>query len=391
MTHPLDPVQTAIRRLVSGEDLERPAAHDVVLAIMGGDTTPAQVAAILVAWRMKGETSEELVGAVEAMRARATRVVTRRTPVVDTCGTGGDGAGTFNISTAAAIVAAAAGTCVAKHGNRAVSSACGSADVLEALGVAIDLGAEDVGRCLDELGLGFLYAPRFHPAMRHAAAPRREIGVRTLFNLLGPLANPAGATRQVVGVYSLPVARLVAAALARLGTERALVVHGDGGLDELNPSGPNHVFAVEGGAVRPFLLEPEAAGIARRSLRLAGGSAPENARHMVSLLAGEDEDLLAAVALNAGAAIFAAGQVPTIADGVEAARAAVHSGAARAQLAELRRLTRSLASRQTEPPAGAPADSGRSRHPRSASPKPGVAGTMMESTASTDQQHNRPR
>jgi anthranilate phosphoribosyltransferase len=342
----------AIGRLAAGESLPRDAARATVLAIIDGEATPAQIGGLLVAWRMKGETVDEVVGAAEALRARAERVQTRRRPLLDTCGTGGDGTGTFNLSTAAALVAAAAGCAVAKHGNRAVSSRCGSADVLEALGVAIDLSPAAAGACLDALGVAFLFAPRFHPAMRHAAGPRREIRLRTLFNLLGPLANPAGAERQLLGAYSPDVARLLASALAELGTERALVVHGHGGLDELSLSGPSLVFAVAEGRVVERQVTPADFGLTARPARLAGGDAAENARLFAGVLApgtngsesgtGLDE-LREAVILNAGAAIELAGLAPDPRRGADLARDVLASGAARDRLAELAAFTRTQA------------------------------------------------
>ena len=333
-------VQSALQRLLERQDLGRAGARELVLAIMDGQVTPAQVGAVLVALRMKGETVEEIVGAAEAMRARATPVVTRRRPVVDTCWTGGDGSGSFNISTAAAFVVAAAGVCVAKHGNRAVSSACGSADVLEALGVRIDLGPVEAGRCLDEAGIAFLFAPRYHPAMKHAAGPRREIGARTVFNLLGPLANPVGANRQLLGAYSAEAARLLAEALVQLGSERALVVHGHGGLDELALTGPNQVFEVRDGQLSAYEMTPEEAGLKRRAApRLEGGDPARNAALLRAVLAGEEGDPLDAVLFNAGAALLVAGRVERVEDGVAEARNLVRSGAAGERLDMLQRLS----------------------------------------------------
>lgn len=333
-------VQAALQRLLERQDLGRAGARELVLAIMDGQATPAQVGAVLVALRMKGETVEEIVGAAEAMRARATPVVTHRRPVVDTCGTGGDGSGSFNISTAAAFVVAAAGVCVAKHGNRAVSSACGSADVLEALGVRIDLAPAEAGRCLDEAGIAFLFAPRYHPAMKHAAGPRREIGARTIFNLLGPLANPVGANRQLLGAYSAEAARLLAEALVQLGSERALVVHGHGGLDELALTGPNQVIEVRDGQLTAYELTPEEAGLKRRgTARLEGGDPARNAALLGAVLAGEEGDPLDAVLFNAGAALLVAGRVDRVEAGVAEARNLVRSGAARERLDMLQRLS----------------------------------------------------
>ncbi len=332
-----------LRRLIDRQSLGRDEARELVLAIMDGEATPAQIGAVLVALRMKGETVEEVVGAAEALRARAARVTTSRRPVLDTCGTGGDSSGSFNISTATAFVVAAAEVAVAKHGNRAVSSACGSADVLEALGVRIDLGPPEAGRCLDEAGIAFLFAPRYHPAMRHAAGPRREIGARTVFNLLGPLANPAGASRQLLGAYSAEAARLLAEALAMLGCERALVVHGDGGVDELALTGLTQVFDVGEGRIRAYTIDPEEAGIERRvTAKLKGGSATENAVLLGRVLDGEPGDPLDAVLLNAGAALLVAGKADSLATGVEEARSLIRSGAARKRLEALIQWTQAI-------------------------------------------------
>jgi anthranilate phosphoribosyltransferase len=338
-----DLVAKTIGTLAAGESLSRGIARDCVLAIMDGEATPAQIGGLLVAWRMKGETVDEVVGAAEALRARATPVATRRRPLLDTCGTGGDASGTFNLSTAAALVAAAAGAAVAKHGNRAVSSRCGSADVLEAAGVAIDLEAADCGACLDELGIAFLFAPRFHPAMRHAAAPRREIKMRTLFNLLGPLANPAGAGRQLLGAYSPAVARLLAQALSELGSERALVVHGHGAIDELSLSGPSLVYEVEGQRLHERTVTPADAGLVARPASLAGGDVAENARLLSGVLAPDSDpallDLRDALLLNAGAAIQLAGLAPDLQGGTALAREAIVSGAALERLRQLSAFT----------------------------------------------------
>jgi anthranilate phosphoribosyltransferase len=271
------------------------------------------------------------------MRERVERVAHSRGDVLDTCGTGGDGAGTFNISTAAAIVTAAAGVPVAKHGNRSVSSRSGSADVLEALGVAIDLEAEAAGRCLDELGIAFLFAPRLHPAMRQVAEVRRALGVRTIFNVLGPLTNPAGAKRQLLGVFAEPLVEKVAGVLLELGCECAWVVHGVDGLDEITTTGPTRVAEVREGRIRRFDLTPEALGIAAVPVAaLAGGEPAENAERMVGVLAGERGALRDITALNAGAALLVGGAVEKLADGFELAAATIDSGAAADLLERLR-------------------------------------------------------
>jgi anthranilate phosphoribosyltransferase len=335
-------VRGALEKLLAGRSLTRDATRTLFGAIMDGRLTAAQIGGVLVALRQKGEVADELIGAALAMRERATPVPWAGGPLVDTCGTGGDGAGTFNISTAAAFVAAADGVPVAKHGNRSVSSRCGSADVLEALGVRIDLGPAGVARCLDLASIGFMFAPRYHGAMRHVAAPRRELGVRTVFNMLGPLTNPAGACRQVVGTYSRRAAALVAEALVGLGCEHALIVHGAGGLDELSLAGDNQVLEVRDGTVRASSLAPEAAGLERCPTPPAGGDAAGNARLMERVLAGEPGPVLDTVLLNAAATLLVAGRVPAIAAGVDAARRLVASGAATATLEALRRVSQAV-------------------------------------------------
>src|SRR5947207_13175831 len=266
-------IQQALSRLLDGRDLSRAEARAVMGEVMAGEATPAQIAGFLVALRAKGETAGEIAGCAEAMRAHVLEVRPQRDDLVDTAGTGGDAAGTFNISTAAALVAAAAGAAVAKHGNRAVSSASGSADVLEALGFELELPPERIARSIDELGFGFPFAPAHHPAMRHAAAVRRELATRTVFNVLGPLTNPAGARSQVVGVYSAALVPTIADVLARLGARRAYVVHGAGGIDELSPDGPNLVCGVVQGSVYERTIDPVELGVPRCSPEeLAGGS-----------------------------------------------------------------------------------------------------------------------
>src|SRR6059036_4201855 len=250
-------IQSGLARLLDGYDLSREEARGVMGEIMSGEATPAQIGGFLVALRLKGETADEIAGCAEAMRAHVLPVNAKRDDLVDTAGTGGDGGKTFNISTAAALVAAAAGSGVAKHGNRAVSSSSGSADVLEALGFNLELTPARIERSIDELGFGFLFAPTHHPAMRHAAPIRRELATRTVFNVLGPLTNPAGARAQVVGVYSPKLVRTIAEVLARLGARRAFVVHGAGGIDELSPAGPNLLCEVVDGKVREWALDPE--------------------------------------------------------------------------------------------------------------------------------------
>ena len=280
-------IQEALTRILDRHDLSKPEAREVMNEIMSGVATPAQIGGFLVALRLKGETADEIAGCAEAMRAHVLAVHPKRDDLVDTAGTGGDGAGTFNISTAAALVAAAAVAAVAKHGNRAVSSASGSADVLEALGFELELPAERIERSIDELGFGFLFAPSHHPAMRHAAPVRRELAARTVFNVLGPLTNPAGARAQVVGVYAPELVPTIATVLAQLGARRAFVVHGAGGIDELSPAGPNLVCEVNGGKVRRREIDPRDFGVARcKPSDLAGGSPAENAATIREIFAG---------------------------------------------------------------------------------------------------------
>jgi anthranilate phosphoribosyltransferase len=335
-------IQQALARLLDGHDLSREEAHGVMGSIMSGEVTPAQIAGFLIALRAKGETADEIAGCAEAMRERALPVRPQRNDLVDTAGTGGDGAGTINISTAAALVAAAAGAGVAKHGNRAVSSACGSADVLEALGFDLGLPAERVARSIDELGFGFLFAPTHHPAMRHAAPVRSELAARTVFNLLGPLTNPAGARAQVVGVYAPELVRTIAEVLAQLGATRAFVVHGAGGIDELSPAGPNVVCEVTNGDIRARNIDPQEFGLPRcDAAELRGGSPEENAAAIRAVFAGEEGGRRSAILLNAAGAIAAGGHADDLREGLEVAREAIDSGAAAVRLDELIAFTRS--------------------------------------------------
>jgi anthranilate phosphoribosyltransferase len=329
-------IQEALARLLEGRDLSKSQAREVMNQVMRGEATPAQIGGFLVALRLKGESADEIAGCAEAMRAHVLAVRPEREDLVDTAGTGGDGAGTFNISTAAALVAAAAGAAVAKHGNRAVSSSSGSADVLEALGFELELPAERIARSIDELGFGFLFAPSHHPAMRHAAPVRRELAARTVFNVLGPLTNPAGARAQVVGVYAPELVPTIAAVLARLGARRAFVVHGAGGIDELSPAGPNLVCEVVGGKVRKREIDPRDFGVPRcRPAELAGGSPAENAAVVRKIFAGAQGPRREAVLLNAGGAIAAGGHALDLEEGYRIAAEAIDSGAAAARLDEL--------------------------------------------------------
>jgi anthranilate phosphoribosyltransferase len=320
-------IAAAIATIADGRDLGREEARLVMGAVMSGEATPAQIGGLLVGLRVKGESVEEITGFAEAMREHVVAVIPTRAPLVDVVGTGGDGARTINISTAAALVAAAAGAAVAKHGNRAASSACGSADVLEALGLTLELTPERIAASIDEHGFGFMFARAHHPAMRHAAPVRQELGSRTVFNILGPLANPAGARDGVFGVYAVGLARTYAESLAGLGARSALVVHGDGGIDELSPSGTNLVIEVRDGALSEWELDPRTLGIEPTDpAELRGGDATENAEAIRRVLAGERGGRRNAIALNAAAALVTAGVVDDLGEGLGAATAAIDSG-----------------------------------------------------------------
>lgn len=320
----------AIAKVAAGECLSREEAHAAMLHLMRGEASDAQIAALLTALRMRGETAQEIAGFARAMRDSATTISPSVAPLVDTCGTGGDGLSTFNISTAAALVAAGAGVYVAKHGNRGVSSACGSADVLEALGVNIEMEPGDVEECIEKVGIGFLFAPRFHPAMRHVMRARREMGIPTAFNLLGPLANPAGVRSQVLGVGMAGKAPLLAEALAEMGVERAMVVRGEDGMDELSLTSPSAIWEVKGGEVSRYVLDPGELGMRHATLAdLAGGNAMENARIIRDeILAGAAGPRRDATVLNAAAALAVAGKASDLREGVEMARRSIDSGAA---------------------------------------------------------------
>jgi anthranilate phosphoribosyltransferase len=329
-------IQAALTRLLDGRGLSRTEAREVMGEIMRGEATPAQIGGFLVALRAKGETADEIAGCAEAMREHVLPVRAARDDLVDTAGTGGDGASTINISTAAAIVAAAAGAGVAKHGNRAVSSASGSADVLEALGFELEQPPERIAASIDELGFGFMFAPAHHPAMRHAAPVRRELATRTVFNVLGPLTNPAGARAQVIGVYAPSLVRTMAEVLAQLGALRAFVVHGAHGIDELSPAGPNEVCEVVDGDVRARTVDPAELGLERCDpAELRGGTPAENAGAIRRVLAGERGGRRDAILLNAAGAIAAAGHADDLREGLERAREAVDSGAAADRLERL--------------------------------------------------------
>jgi anthranilate phosphoribosyltransferase len=335
-------IKEAIAALVSGKSLTSDDASKVMEEIMQGEATPAQFGALVTALRLKGETVDEIVGLARTMRARAIPV-TVEGPVVDTCGTGGDGSSTFNISTTAAFVAAGAGLKVAKHGNRAMSSQCGSADVLEALGIKIDLTAEQVLTCLENVGIGFMFAPSFHPAMKYAAGPRREIGIRTIFNILGPLTNPAGAKAQVLGVAEDSLVEKMALSLQQLGCQHALVVHGEDGLDEITVSGKTHVCEMKSGHIINYNIGPDDVGLSPAdSSTLKGGSARENAELLRNILAGAPGPQRDAVLMNAAAVLLAGEKVQTLRRGVEVAKNAIDSGYASGKLDKLIELSRSF-------------------------------------------------
>ncbi len=326
----------ALSRLMARQDLTREETEALFGRLMDGEVPEAVQAALLVALSIKGEARAEITGAAAAMRARVTAIPHRRGDLIDTCGTGGDGRGSFNISTAAAFVAAAAGAAVAKHGNRSVSSRSGSADVLAALGVPIEVEPEHAARALDEIGIAFLFAPRLHPAMKHAMPVRRALGVRTLFNVLGPLTNPAGARRQLMGVYAPELVELLAGVLADLGSEHALVVHGSDGLDEITTTGPTRVAEVRHGRVEVYDLDPRDLDLELApSAALAGGDPEHNAALMRGLLAGEGGPLADVVALNAAAALYVAGVAASLPGGLGLARQALGSGAAKEKLEAL--------------------------------------------------------
>ncbi len=322
----------ALGIVVEGRALTRDEAEAAMTSVMAGEATPAQLGALLAVLHVRGETAAEIAGFASAMRAQVVRVSVGD-GAIDVVGTGGDRSNSINISTLSAIVAAAAGGRVAKHGNRAASSACGSADVLEALGVKIDLGPEGVQACVDEVGVGFMFAPRYHPAMRHAGPVRREIGIRTVFNLLGPLANPAGVRRYVLGVASEAIGETMSQALCELGVEHALVVYGSDGLDELSPSAETRTWEIRRGDVRAATLVPEDVGLARAArAEIVGGDAATNARIGRDVLGGAMTGARTAVLLTSGAACYVAGLAPSIRAGVALAAKTIDSGAARDRL-----------------------------------------------------------
>ncbi|WP_018232678.1 anthranilate phosphoribosyltransferase [Thioalkalivibrio thiocyanodenitrificans] len=329
-------MQQAIRAVTQRRDLSGEEMTAVMGLVMNGEATPAQIGGFLIGLAMKGETVEEVTAAAQVMRELATRVEVTADHLVDTCGTGGDSSGSFNISTASALVTAAAGGRVAKHGNRSVSSKSGSADVLEAAGVNLDLTPGQVARCIDEVGVGFLFAPRHHGAMKHAIGPRREMGVRTLFNVLGPLTNPAGAPNQVLGVYSNRWLEPLAAVLGRLGSRHVMVVHAEDGLDEISIGAPTRVAELRDGEVRVYLVSPEDFGLRRAELsELRVEDAAASLAMIQGVLEGRPGPARDVVLLNAGAAIYVSGVADSLAEGIDKARQAIDSGAAAEKLEQL--------------------------------------------------------
>ncbi len=346
-------IKEAISQVIQGNDLSEKIMYSVMNEIMGGEATPAQIGAFITALRMKGETVEEITGAVRVMREKATSVITGVNVedggiVVDTCGTGGDGSGTFNVSTTSAFVVAGAGLVVAKHGNRSVSSSCGSADVLEAAGVALDLSPENIGKCIQEIGIGFLFAPALHGAMKHAIGPRKEIGVRTIFNILGPLTNPAGANVQVIGVFDASLTEPLADVLGKLGTKRALVVHGEGNLDELTITGTTRISELNEDKVVTYRVSPEDVGLNKATLEeLQGGDTAEgSAEQMRAILSGEKGPKRDMVLLNSGAALMVAGLCDDLQQGTELATEIIDSGKALDKLEKLIVFSKDLRSQQ---------------------------------------------
>jgi len=340
-------IRDAIRKVVEAHDLTEQEAAAVMEEIMSGNATPAQIAGFITAMRMKGETVDEVTGFARVMREKSVKIPTKCEPLalIDTCGTGGDRMNTFNVSTAAAFVVAGAGLAVAKHGNRAMSSKCGSADVLEALGVNITLSPECIGRCVDEVGIGFMFAPAHHPSMKHALGPRREIGIRTVFNILGPLTNPAGAKRQLIGVCEPHLTELMAGVLGKLGSDRAIVAFGLDGIDELSTLGKTKITELRDGALTTYEISPEDVGLrTARYEDLSQGEDPtESARILEELLAGKPGPARDIVALNAGAALKVAGKAESYQEGIALAAASIDSGKALAALNGLRKLSQKLA------------------------------------------------
>ncbi len=330
-------IREAIAKLVRCEDLSKNEMELAMEEIMTGQASPAQIAAFLTAMRIKGETIDEITGAAEIMRRHAVKIKTRHPVVLDTCGTGGDECQTFNVSTITAFVVAGAGVIVAKHGNRSVSSNCGSADLLKALGINIDAEEQTVSKCIDEAGIGFLFAPKMHKAMQYAIGPRKEIGIRTIFNILGPMTNPAGATNQLLGVYDGELTEPIAKVLGRLGSKHALVVHGKDGLDEVTTTDKTQISELKGGKVRTYEISPRDFGIKKaKAGDLKGGEPAENAKIAMDILSGEKGPKYDIVVLNAGCAIYAADKASDIKEGIQMAEESIESGMALEKLQALK-------------------------------------------------------
>jgi anthranilate phosphoribosyltransferase len=333
-------IQQAIAKVIQREDLSRTEALDVMAQIMDGVTTPAQIGSLVTAMRMKGESIEEITGFAQTMRSKSNRVQTEQNQLLDTCGTGGDGANTFNISTASAIVAAAGGVRVAKHGNRAMTSKSGSADVLEALGVQIGLDHVQAAKCLDEVGICFMFAQLFHQSMRHAAGPRKELGIRTIFNMLGPLTNPAGADRQLLGVYDSARTEVLARVLQELGLKRALVVSSQDGLDEISISAATKITELKDGQITTYEITPEQLGLRTYPMdAVAGGDADVNADIIQRVLNGEKGAYRDIVLANAGACFYISDRCTTLQEGVKMAASVIDSGQASEKLQRLIKFT----------------------------------------------------
>lgn len=333
-------IKEAIAKAVAGKDLSRDEMKEAFAEIMDGKANEPQIAAFITALRMKGESIDEITGGAEVMRAFATKINTKHRKLLDTCGTGGDSSGTFNISTISAFVACGAGAIVAKHGNRSVSSKCGSADLLKELGVNIEADKAVVEKCIDEIGIGFLFAPLLHGAMKYATPVRRQIGIRTIFNVLGPLTNPAGARSQLLGVYDKALVEPLANALKNLGSDHALVVHGSDGMDEVTMTTDTYVAELKNGAVKTYRIDPSEFGFSKVGKEeLAGGDAKSNSRIALDILGGKGGARADAVLLNAGCAIYAADKAPSVKKGVALARESVTSGSALEKLNNLKGLT----------------------------------------------------
>ena len=336
-------IQTAINQVISGNHLNRQDMHSVMQTIMQGEATPAQIGGLLVALRLKGESVDEITAAAEVMRELATSVNVEKTNLVDTCGTGGDGANTFNISTTSAFVVAASGAKVAKHGNRSVSSKSGSADVLEAAGINLELDAEQVANCIETVGIGFMFAPMHHSAMKHAIGPRRELGIRTLFNVLGPLTNPAGAPNQVIGVFSNDWLDPLAETLKQLGSKHILVVHAADGMDEISIASKTYIAELKNGEIDHYEITPDDFGMQTQSIdSLAVSDVNQSLAMMQAVLDNTQGAARDIVCLNAGAAIYAAGMTDSIQQGVQKAIEAIASGAAKQKLEQLVTHSQSL-------------------------------------------------